>query len=53
MKPPVSSEIPTGDEPQKREIGLSLDGDKAEGGAARGVEAVKHALKTMPGSPGV
>ena len=53
MKPPVSPENPTGDDTPKREIGLSLDGDKIEGGAARGVEAIKHALKTMPGSPGV
>jgi excinuclease ABC subunit C len=53
MKPPVSPESPTGDDAPKREIGLSLDGDKIDGGAARGVEAIKNALKTMPGSPGV
>lgn len=53
MKPPVSSENPTGDDTPRREIGLSLDGDKIDGGAARGVEAIKNALKTMPGSAGV
>jgi excinuclease ABC subunit C len=53
MKPPVSPESPTGDDAPKREIGLSLEGDKIDGGAARGVEAIKNALKTMPGSPGV
>jgi excinuclease ABC subunit C len=53
MKPPVSSENATGDDTPRREIGLSLDGDKIDGGAARGVEAIKNALKTMPGSAGV
>ena len=53
MKPPVSSDMPGGDDAPKREIGLSLDGDTLEGGAARGVEAIKNALKTMPGSAGV
>ncbi|RCK25191.1 excinuclease ABC subunit UvrC [Thalassospira sp. MCCC 1A01148] len=53
MKPPVSSENPTGYDTPRREIGLSLDGDKIDGGAARGVEAIKNALKTMPGSAGV
>ncbi|WP_341364953.1 excinuclease ABC subunit UvrC [Thalassospira sp. SN3W] len=47
MKPETPSENPA------REIGLSLDGDDYDGGAARGVEAIKHALKTMPGSAGV
>jgi excinuclease ABC subunit C len=32
---------------------LSLESDDYDGGAARGVEAIKHALKTMPGSAGV
>ncbi|MBR9778821.1 MAG: excinuclease ABC subunit UvrC [Rhodospirillales bacterium] len=32
---------------------MSLEGDDYDGGAARGVEAIKHALKTMPGSAGV
>ncbi|WP_423837134.1 GIY-YIG nuclease family protein, partial [Thalassospira lucentensis] len=45
--------MPGGDDAPKREIGLSLDGDTLEGGAARGVEAIKNALKTMPGSAGV
>jgi excinuclease ABC subunit C len=53
MKPPVSPDSPNGDDTPKREIGLSLEGDKTDGGAARGVEAIKNALKTMPGSPGV
>ena len=47
MKPETPSENPA------REIGLSLEGDDYDGGAARGVEAIKHALKTMPGSAGV
>lgn len=47
MKPETPSENPA------REIGLSLEGDDSDGGAARGVEAIKHALKTMPGSAGV
>ncbi len=47
MKPETPSETPV------REIGLSLESDELEGGAARGVEAIKHALKTMPGSSGV
>ncbi len=47
MKPETPSENPD------REIGLSLEGDDYDGGAARGVEAIKHALKTMPGSAGV
>ena len=50
MKPPVSSENPTGDDTPRREIGLSLDGDKIDGGAARGVEAIKNALPPIPGS---
>ncbi|MCC9620802.1 excinuclease ABC subunit UvrC [Thalassospira sp. MA62] len=53
MNSTSSSDNPTGGDTPKREIGLSLEGDKIEGGAARGVEAIKHALKTMPGSPGV
>ncbi|KZB51351.1 excinuclease ABC subunit C [Thalassospira lucentensis] len=32
---------------------MSLESDDYDGGAARGVEAIKHALKTMPGSAGV
>jgi excinuclease ABC subunit C len=47
MKPETPSENPA------REIGLSLESDDYDGGAARGVEAIKHALKTMPGSAGV
>lgn len=47
MKPETPSENPA------RAIGLSLEGDDYDGGAARGVEAIKHALKTMPGSAGV
>ncbi|WP_404422687.1 excinuclease ABC subunit UvrC [Thalassospira australica] len=47
MKPETPSENPA------REIGLSLESDEYDGGAARGVEAIKHALKTMPGSAGV
>ncbi|WP_139834731.1 excinuclease ABC subunit UvrC [Thalassospira sp. MCCC 1A03138] len=47
MKPETPSENPA------REIGLSLEGDDYDGGAARGVEAIKNALKTMPGSAGV
>ena len=47
MKPESPSENPI------REIGLSLESDEYDGGAARGVEAIKHALKTMPGSAGV
>ncbi|RCK42168.1 excinuclease ABC subunit UvrC [Thalassospira xiamenensis] len=47
MKPETPSENPA------REIGLSLEGDDYDGGAARGVEAIKHALKTMPGAAGV
>ncbi|WP_083607678.1 excinuclease ABC subunit UvrC [Thalassospira sp. TSL5-1] len=35
-----------------RDIELSLD-DLHDGKAGRGVTAIKHALKTMPGSPGV
>ncbi|WP_404969424.1 excinuclease ABC subunit UvrC [Thalassospira profundimaris] len=35
-----------------RDIDLSLD-DLHDGKAGRGVTAIKHALKTMPGSPGV
>ncbi|PKR54133.1 excinuclease ABC subunit UvrC [Thalassospira marina] len=35
-----------------RDIDLSLD-DLHDGKAGRGVAAIKHALKTMPGSPGV
>ncbi len=35
-----------------RDIDLSLD-DLHDGKAGRGVMAIKHALKTMPGSPGV
>jgi len=47
MKPETPSENPA------REIGLSFESDDYDGGAARGVEAIKHALKTMPGSAGV
>ncbi|SOC14828.1 excinuclease ABC subunit UvrC [Thalassospira xiamenensis] len=47
MKPETPPENPA------REIGLSLESDDYDGGAARGVEAIKHALKTMPGSAGV
>ncbi|WP_085579339.1 excinuclease ABC subunit UvrC [Thalassospira mesophila] len=38
--------------PAPRDIELSLD-DLHDGKAGRGVSAIKHALKTMPGSPGV
>ncbi|MEK9842742.1 excinuclease ABC subunit UvrC [Thalassospira sp.] len=53
MKPDAPSENPNGEDAPGREIGLSLEGDENRGGAARGVEAIKYALKTMPGAPGV
>ena len=53
MKPDAPSENPNGEDAPGREIGLSLEGDENRGGAARGVEVIKYALKTMPGAPGV
>jgi excinuclease ABC subunit C len=47
MKPRLKTET------ESKGIDLSLDGEGREKAAARGVAAIKDALKTMPGSPGV